>query len=157
MLCSLYLWQGTKYPADMCHYNTLAQKLQRILVNYRNTFYSKHLESLMSKVRFLWKVTKQLIRIRNSPITLRDTNGKWVHYDEDKADIFANHLAETFQRFKTILLLKKINLVNQFLDSLFQMSLPLKHFSPAEVQYLISKLPRKKSPGYDLITAGILN
>jgi len=29
------LWQITKYPADKCHYNALAQK--HILTNYRNT------------------------------------------------------------------------------------------------------------------------
>jgi len=37
------------------------------------------------------------------------------------------------------------------------MSLPPKHISPAEVRYIIAKLPRKKSPGYDLITSEILN
>jgi hypothetical protein len=36
------------------------------------------------------------------------------------------------------------------------MSLPPKHISPAEVQYTISKLPHKKSPGYDLKTSEIL-
>jgi hypothetical protein len=37
------------------------------------------------------------------------------------------------------------------------MSLPPKHISPAEVRCKISKLPRKNSPGYDLITFEILN
>lgn len=36
------------------------------------------------------------------------------------------------------------------------MSLSPKHTSPAEVHYTISKLPRKKSPGNDLITSEIL-
>lgn len=100
-------------------------------------------------------------RLRNSsseyaPATLRDTNGNWVHSDEDKANIFTNHLAETFQLHNTILLPEKIKTVEGFLDSPLQMPLPPKHFTPAEVHYTISKFPKQKSPGYELITAEIL-
>lgn len=151
------LWQRTKYSADKCHHNTLAQKLKYVLANYRNESYSKHLESLMFKDGSLWKAIKQLIRILNPPAILRDTNKKWVHSDEDKADIFANHLADTFQPHNTILLPEKINVVNQYLNSPIQMSLPTKYFLPVEVQNTISEFARKKSPGYNLITAEILN
>jgi hypothetical protein len=37
------------------------------------------------------------------------------------------------------------------------MSLPPKHFSPAEIKYTISKFPQKISPGYDQITVEVLN
>jgi len=75
----------------------------------------------------------------------------------DKGNIFAkNHLADTFQPHNTILLQEKINEVQKFLDIPLQMSLSPKHFSPTEVKCIISKFPRKKSPGYDLITAEIL-
>lgn len=151
------LWQRSKYPTDKSHYNMLAQKLKRTLANYRNKSYTSHLESLTTKDGSLWKATKQLLRIRNPPAILRNANGNWVHSDEDKANIFANHLADTFQPHNTILLPEKINIVEQFLNSPLQMSLPPKHISPAEVRYIISKLPRKKSPGYDLITSEILN
>jgi hypothetical protein len=43
------LWQRTKYPADKCHYNALAQNLKRILANYRNESYTKDLKSLTTK------------------------------------------------------------------------------------------------------------
>jgi len=36
------------------------------------------------------------------------------------------------------------------------MSLPAKHTSPSEIEFLISKLKEKKAPGYDLITNKIL-
>jgi len=68
-------WQRTKYPANKCHYNALTQKLKHILANYRNEYYTKRLESLTTKDGPLWKVTKQLLRIRNPPASLRDTNG----------------------------------------------------------------------------------
>ncbi|KAL4132544.1 hypothetical protein QTP88_009673 [Uroleucon formosanum] len=151
------LWQRTKYPADKCHYNALAQNLKRILANYRNESYTKHLKSLTTKDCSLWKATKQLLRVHNPPAILRDASGNWVYSDMDKANIFANHLADTFQPHNTILLPEKINEVEQFLDIPLQMSLPPKHLSPAEVKYTISKFPRKKSPGYDLITAEVLN
>jgi hypothetical protein len=37
------------------------------------------------------------------------------------------------------------------------MSLPSEHFSATDVKYTILKFTRKKSPGYDLITAEVLN
>jgi hypothetical protein len=69
-----------------------------------------------------------------------------------KASIFANYLAETFQPHNSILLPERINIVEQFLNLPLQIFLPPKHTSSAEVQYTISKLPRKKSPGNDLLT-----
>ena len=131
--------------------------LKRTLAYYRNKSYTNHLESLTTKDGSLWKATKQLLRIRNPPAILRNANGNWVHSDGEKANIFANHLADTFQPHNTILLPEKINIVERFLNSPLQMSLPPKHISPAEVRYIISKLPRKKAPGYDLITSEILN
>ncbi|KAL4126393.1 hypothetical protein QTP88_010615 [Uroleucon formosanum] len=151
------LWQRSKYPTDKSNYNMLAQKLKRTLANYRNKSYTNHLESLTTKDGSLWKATKQLLRIRNPPAILHNVNGNWVHSDEDKANIFANHLVDSFQPHNTILLPEKINIVELFLNLPLQMSLPPKHISSAEVRYLISKLSRKKSPGYDLITSEILN
>jgi hypothetical protein len=75
----------------------------------------------------------------------------------DKANIFLNHLADTFQQHNTILLPEKINEVERFLDIPLQMSLPPKYFSPAEVKYTISKFPQNKFPGYNLITAEVLS
>jgi len=69
------LWQSSKYPTDKSHYNMLAQKLKRTLANYRNKSYTNHLESLTTKDGSLWKATKQLLRIRNPPAILRNTNG----------------------------------------------------------------------------------
>ncbi|KAL4148808.1 hypothetical protein QTP88_002960 [Uroleucon formosanum] len=123
------LWQRTNYPSDKSQYNALAQKLKRIIANYRNESYTKHLESLTTKDGSLWKATKHLLRIRNPPAILRNTNGNWVHSDEDKASIFANYLAKTFQHHNSILLPEKINIVEQFLNSPLQMSLPPKHTS----------------------------
>jgi hypothetical protein len=101
------LWQRTNYPSDKSKYNALAQKLKRTIANYRNESYTKHLESLTTKDGSLWKATKHLLRIRNPPTVLQNTNGNWVHSDDDKASIFANYLAETFQLHNNILLPKK--------------------------------------------------
>lgn len=43
--------QRTKYPADKCHYNILAQKLKCILVNYKNDLIQNtHNNSLLKRV-----------------------------------------------------------------------------------------------------------
>lgn len=70
---------------------------------------------------------------------LRNTNENWVHSDEVKANIFANHFADTFQPHKiTILIPEKINIVEQYLNLPLQMSLPPKNISPAEVHHTIT-------------------
>jgi len=105
------LWQKTNYPSNKSQYNALAQKLKQTIANYRNESYTKHLESLTTKDGSLWKATKHFLRIFNPPAILRNTYGNWVHSDENKASIFSNYLAETFQPYNSILLLEKINIV----------------------------------------------
>lgn len=88
---------------------------------------------LRQKMVLLWKSTKQNPRFRNFLAILRNTNRNWLHSDLKKANIFANHLADTFQPHNTIIL-NKINTVEQCLNSLLQMCLPLKHISSAEIR-----------------------
>jgi len=56
------------------------------------------------------------------PAILHNTNENWVHFDEDKFNIFAHHLLDIFQTHNIILLPKKINVVGKFQNTLLQMS-----------------------------------
>jgi hypothetical protein len=67
-------------------------------------------------------------------------------------NIFANHLADILQLHNTIFLSENINVIEQFIELSLQISLLSKHFSPAKVQFTISKFPRDKFSGYSLIS-----
>lgn len=45
----------------------------------------------------------------------------------------------------------------EYLDSPMKMSLPIKPASPEEISKILRDLKSKKTPGYDLITAKVLN
>lgn len=48
-----------------------------------------------------------LTNYAHSPNILRNPDYKWAHPDEEKANIFANYLADTFKPHDDILLKKK--------------------------------------------------
>jgi len=112
--------------------------------------------SLTEKDDSLLKVTKQFLRIRHFSAILRRNNGGWPHSDEKKVNIFSNHLLNTFEPHNNIVTSEKLNKVHSYLDAPLQISVPFKPISSGEVQYVISKFPRKKLPGYDLITTEII-
>lgn len=87
---------------------------------------------------------------------MRNDDGTWAISNQDIANIFSNHLKNTFQPHYNILSPNKIEEVENFLDSPLQMCLPPRPFSPGEVYFNINKLPLKKSPGFDLITAEVI-
>lgn len=83
---------------------------------------------------------------------LKKPDGSWATNDTEKAELFQNHLTEVFKPHTNINNTSISNDVTNYLLSPLQMSLPPKAFSPAEVEHCTSKLPKKKSPGFDLIT-----
>jgi len=63
------IWQRTRYPIDKSLYNALTQKLKRLLANLKSESYANYISSLTGMDGSLWKATRKLLRIHNSPST----------------------------------------------------------------------------------------
>lgn len=74
----------------------------------------------------------------------------------ERAELFAIHFTVVLQSHTDRLNPLHDNTVEDLLISPLQLSLPPKALSPHEIQNVISKFPKKKTPGYDLITAEVL-
>ncbi|CAA9998788.1 unnamed protein product [Nesidiocoris tenuis] len=101
----------------------------------------------------LWKATKHLKRptVQAPPIK-NPTNNEWFKTNQEKADIFSRHLANTFKPFPGSPdepPLEEVPLTDT------DVKIPL--VTVKEVQKTInSEINPKKAPGYDLITGQIL-
>lgn len=149
-------WQATRAPAHKAAWykatNELRQMMKEIndatnedfvtsLTNHRDTDYS------------LWKATKHLKRptVQAPPIK-KQTTGEWVRTNQEKADVFADYLANIFTPNPgepNEEPLEEIPLCEP------ETYIPL--VTVKEVQRTIQKeINPKKAPGYDLITGQIL-
>ncbi|KAL4127101.1 hypothetical protein QTP88_011299 [Uroleucon formosanum] len=102
------------------------------------------------------KPQKKILRYKAPNIPLIKHNGSLTSSDSEKAELFKIHLSEIFLPHPDIFDPDTISLVNRSLNGPPQSSLPIKPFSPNDLKYQIQKYPRKKSPGYDLITAEVV-
>ncbi|KAL4111862.1 hypothetical protein QTP88_015739 [Uroleucon formosanum] len=150
------IWQRTRYPIDKSHYNALTQKLKRLLANLKSESYAKYISSLTDIDGSLWKVTRKLLRIHNPPPTLRNADGSWALSEQSQANIFANHLSNTFQPHHNIISPTKIQEVVSFLNSPLPMYPPPRAFYPSEVEFNLKKKSPNKSPGFDLISTEVV-
>ncbi|KAL1139174.1 hypothetical protein AAG570_009234, partial [Ranatra chinensis] len=148
-------WQRTRYPSDRQHYEQLAHELRSELSSFRSDTYNSYIISLSTHDRSLWDSTKRLLRSHPTPSPLRHPDNSLARSDEDKAQLFANHLRSIFQPSLNHTLFIHTKCKN-ILTPRLPLILPLSPFTPSEVTYAIQHLPRKKSPGYDLITGEIL-
>uniref|UniRef100_A0A2S2PCN4 Putative RNA-directed DNA polymerase n=1 Tax=Schizaphis graminum TaxID=13262 RepID=A0A2S2PCN4_SCHGA len=148
-------WQRTRYPSDKRIFNNLTNKLKRHLAQIRSENFAKHLISLSSSDNSLWETTRKILRSQPSVPPLRKTDGTWAINDIEKSNIFRHHLDSTFKPHSDTLTTNQIHKVNHFLLCPLPMSLPPKHIRPSEVKYTIDKSVRKKTPGFDLITAEV--
>ncbi|CAB0007164.1 unnamed protein product [Nesidiocoris tenuis] len=121
--------------------HTLRQVRGICVGSHQNTDYS------------LWKATKHLKRptVQAPPIK-NPTNNEWFKTNQEKADIFSRHLANTFKPFPGSPdepPLEEVPLTDT------DVKIPL--VTVKEVQKTInSEINPKKAPGYDLITGQIL-
>lgn len=100
-------------------------------------------------------MTKALKRPKEHIPPIRQANGDWSRKPEEKAELFANFLKESFKPNEPDIVHPEQE-IDEFLNSDHQMSLPLKLTKPTEVKKFIFKLKNKKAPGFDLITAEVL-
>ncbi|KAL4125740.1 hypothetical protein QTP88_009980 [Uroleucon formosanum] len=149
-------WQYFHYPEDRRKYNSLSNKLKSLLKTHKNELYKSHLASLSPNNGSLWKKTKSLLRQKETlPPLLRDDNSLAID-DQDKADLLASHLADSFKPHSSLTSQNHIDLVETYLISPLPMALPAKHTTPAEVSNIIKNLKNNKSPGHDQISNKII-
>lgn len=145
-------WHQTRAPQDKTRLNNATQQLKRDIQNIKNNAISEYLNELTndkSTDYSLWKATKGLKRpiIQNPPI--KNEDGSWARNNQQKANRFAQHLANTFT-------------ANEGEEQLEQMmqnqdNLEIAFTTPKEITKMIKEnINPKKAPGFDLITGEIL-
>lgn len=93
-------WQTTRMPQDKTALNGLCTKLKALIKVVKNETVGKYLSSLAptkDSDYSLWKATKGLKRPKTQIPPIKTNDGKWARSAKDKADLFAEHLEETFQ------------------------------------------------------------
>ena len=147
-------WQHTRAPGDKTILNNLSQRLKRKIKMLKNDSFNTYLQSLSPDKRSgysLWKATKNLKRpvLLNPPI--RDGDGSWARDNMQKADVFAEYLANTFT--------PHVSIEEEILPDITpsSWSITLDPVTSKEITDEIkTSFSTKKSPGFDLLTGEVL-
>ena len=149
------IWQRTHTPNSKTRYNQLSNELISKLRGTRNNSFTQYVSNLSRYDNSIWKPIKS----RNKPTTStpplrKNTNppGPWAKNDQEKAELFAEHLTEVFTPLNNN---RDVN-VDQILNLPIQDLEHPKRFNPKEIREEIHRLNTKKTPGVDLITATLL-
>jgi retron-type reverse transcriptase len=150
------LWQQSRLPSQRQIFNNINNRLKREIRIFNQQAFEKKMESLSSEDGTLWRQTKMILGDNEIPQPLRNEDGTWVRSDVEMSEIFAAHLANSFQPHNDLQNAAHDSEVIDSLSEALPVSLPATSISPREVKRYITRLPRKKSPGYDLITSEVL-
>jgi hypothetical protein len=123
------------------------------LASIRSENFTRHLVSLSTTDNSLWQTTRKILRSQPHLPPLKKIYGSWAITDLEKANLFSYHLASTFQPHS--ICPTQIETVSHSLSCALPMTLPPKHIRPSEVEHTIHHSPRRKTPGYDLITSEV--
>ncbi|VVC42096.1 Reverse transcriptase domain [Cinara cedri] len=136
-------------------YNNLPNSLNKILIKNKNQSFENHLSNLSPKNGNLWSTTKILLKYKLPLVPIINPHGELATTDGEKAELFKEHLTETFMPHSDIQIPSHTDIVNRSLVSPLSTFPAVKHFTPGEVKFTIQKYSLKKSPGFDLITAEV--
>lgn len=143
-------WQQSRDPADKTILNNKTQQLRREIQKLKEDSISTYLKELSANEETdcsLWKATKKIKRPVTSIPPIRSNNGSWARDNKQKAELFAEHLAEIFTP----------NPGQDITNTENQRSENITPVTPKEVADEIkTNLNPKKAPGWDLITGEIL-
>lgn len=152
------IWQNTRNQNDKTNLNRATQQLKRLLWNIKNEKFQDFTSKLSpteASDYSLWKATKYLKRPQMLLPPIMKQDGTWAKSAKEKAETFASHYEEVFKPHAIDSDLERD--IYEFLDSPNQLEMPIKSFTPSEVNNVILKdLNPKKAPGYDLITGRVL-
>ncbi|KAE9525431.1 hypothetical protein AGLY_014231 [Aphis glycines] len=90
-------WQHTHYPADKIKYNFLSNKLKSLLKTHKTNLYKSHIQNLSFSNGSIWRKTKSILRIKDSPPPIRRPDNSLAFSDKEKADILAEELSGVFK------------------------------------------------------------
>lgn len=147
-------WQNTRFPDDKTAFNRLSNELKKQIYEFKNDSLSRFLKNLTTDASTdysLWKAAKRLKRpqLQNPPI--KSLNGNWIGNPKEKANLFAEHLANVFKPFPANTSENSL----QFIDKVDEVDIPI--VTLKEIKSMCrNQLSNKKSPGYDLITAQVM-
>ena len=146
-------WQQTRDPSDKNILNNKTQKLKREIKKFKEESVQTHLENMSAEETSnysLWKATKKIKRPVTQIPPIQLTDGSWARTYKEKADLFAEYLADTFKPNDIVSDIDVEDFTNLDNDD-------IPFVSPKEVANEIEKnINPKKAPGYDLITGEIL-
>lgn len=146
-------WQQSRDPADKTILNNKTQKLKREIQKIKEESFNHFLRNLTADEETdysLWKITKKVKRPVMSIPPIRKEAGPWARSNKQKADVFAEHLADIFKPNQT-----EIETILEEVQN--NDSLEITPVTPEEVAKEIkTNLNLKKAPGFDLITGQIL-
>ncbi|KAL4089756.1 hypothetical protein QTP88_024727 [Uroleucon formosanum] len=148
-------YQRLRLPSHKRIFNNLSNSLKKILAKHKNQSFANHLSNLSPNNGSLWTATKSLLKYKPSLVPIINPRGGFASTDVEKAELFKEHLTETFTPHLDIQIPSQTDIVNRLLDIPPSIPPEVKHFSPGEVKFAIQKYSLKKSPGFDLITAEV--
>ncbi|KAL4142032.1 hypothetical protein QTP88_004564 [Uroleucon formosanum] len=149
-------WQHSHYPDDRHIYNSLSNKLKKLLKKHKNVLYESHLSSLSPNNGFLWRKTKSLLRHKTIFPPLQRQNCNLAVSAQDKAELLAQHFSNVFKSHSILPENSHLDQGNKYINSPLPMSLPAKHTTPNEIFSIIKSLKINKSPGHDQISNKIV-
>ncbi|KAI5710539.1 hypothetical protein M8J75_009509 [Diaphorina citri] len=117
-------WRSNRNPIDKTLLNKLTRKLTSLLQKKRNESFGNYLMSLSINDNSLWTATKGLKRPTKHVPPLLKGNGEYAKSNEEKANLFGDHLSSVFKPFPpddNADLAKQAN-IEHFLDVPCQMS-----------------------------------
>jgi len=141
-------WPHTHYPADKIKYNFLSNKFKSLLKINKTNLYKSHLSFSNGSI---WRKTKSILRIKDSPPPIRRPDNSLAFSDKEKADILTEELSGVFKPHLISTPALHMSTVLDSLQSTLPMALLAKPTSPVEIVGIIKKLENNKSPGHDLI------
>lgn len=92
--------QNTRYLTDKALLNRLTHELTAAIKKYKQDSISGYLKELSpdkASDYSLWKATKKIKRPIIQMTPLKKGNGTWVRTNEEKGNMFADHLEKTFR------------------------------------------------------------
>lgn len=154
------VWMETRSPHDKAKFNKSIRDLKVLISEEKNLAIQQYLIELSpteATEYSLWKATRNIKQAQEHIPPIRKPDRNWARDDQEKADTFAEHLANVFQPFPREITEEEDDVIVKALDIPHQLATPIKSIKINEVRTTIAKnVNPKKSPGYDLISGVII-
>ena len=142
-------WQQNRSPEAKVNLNKATKNLKAALCREKASAQYNFIQNLSpnkTNNSSLWRAANSLKTPIDTQPPIRDLNGRWARSDEEKAQVFAQHLSSVFQPNPPV---NNSELPPQIINT-DNINIQI---SPHEVQKTIKeKMACKKAPGYDSIT-----